>query len=113
VAMQLDALNRCDSLNELTAQLGHLPPDLHQTYQQIFARIDSHHYGNVLTILQWLAFSKEPLTLDQICEVVAIVFHEDKQPTFEPGRKWNRQSVKRICANLVTVMDDGKVFSKT
>ena len=107
--MQLDALDSCDSSDELTAQLQDLPPDLHQTYQQIFAKIDSHHSGNVLTVLQWLAFSREPLNLDQICEVVAIIFNDNGQPKFEPGKKWNKQSVKKICGNLVTIMDDGNI----
>src|ERR1700733_3627007 len=108
--MQLHALNECNSLDELTTQLQNLPPGLHQTYEQIFAKINPHHYDPVIAILRWLAFSKEPLTLDQICEVVAITLHEDKQPKFEPGKKWNKGSVKRICANLVTVLDDGNVY---
>jgi len=105
VAMQLDALNGCDSSDELTIQLQNLPPDLNQTYQQIFDKIDPSRRGIVLTIMQWLAFSKKALTLDQICEAVAIVIDEDKHPRFEPGKKWNRLSVEIACANLVTVMD--------
>ncbi|KAF8239814.1 hypothetical protein L208DRAFT_1102904, partial [Tricholoma matsutake] len=87
-------------------QLKNLPHDLNQTYQQIFAKIRPHHHGIVLTILQWLAFSKAPLTLDQICEVVGIVMDDNKYPKFEPGKKWTRQSVEKNCANLVTVMDE-------
>jgi len=70
VAMQLSALNDCNSADEVTAQLKNLPPDLSQSYQQFFARLDPHHHDTVLTIMQWLAFSKEPLTIDQICEAV-------------------------------------------
>ncbi|KAF8234142.1 hypothetical protein L208DRAFT_1187640, partial [Tricholoma matsutake] len=76
VAMQLDALNDCDIYNQLPTQLKNLPRDLNQTYQQIFAKIGPHHRGIVLTIIQWLAFSKAPLTLDQICEAVAIVMDD-------------------------------------
>ncbi|KAF8223818.1 hypothetical protein L208DRAFT_1211387, partial [Tricholoma matsutake] len=106
VAMQLDALNDCDSYDELTTQLKNLPHDLHQTYQQIFDKIRPHRRGIVLTIIQWLAFSKAPLTLDQICEAVAIVMDDNQYPKFEPGKKWTRQSVERNCANLVTVKDE-------
>ncbi|KAF8218847.1 hypothetical protein L208DRAFT_1465575, partial [Tricholoma matsutake] len=109
VAMQLDALNDCDSYDELTTQLKNVPHDLNQTYQQIFAKIGSHRHGIVLTILQWLAFSKAPLTLDQICEVVGIVMDDNQYPKFEPGKKWTRQSVQKNCANLVTVMDEIKL----
>ncbi|KAF8230488.1 hypothetical protein L208DRAFT_121029 [Tricholoma matsutake] len=106
VAMQLDALNDCDSYDELTTQLQYLPHDLNQTYQQIFAKIRPHRHGIVLTIMQWLAFSKVPLSVDQICEAVAIVIDDNQYPRFEPGKKWTRQSVEKACANLVTVTDD-------
>jgi hypothetical protein len=111
--MQLSALNSCNSPDEVTVQLKNLPLDLSQSYQQFFAKLDPYHYDIVLTIMQWLAFSKEPLTIDQICEAVAIVkVEEDQHPKFQPGKKWNRLSVERVCADLVTVMN-GNVFLNT
>jgi hypothetical protein len=109
--MQLSTLNDCNSPDEVTAQLKNLPADLNQSYQQIFAKLDPHHHAIVITIMQWLAFSKEPLTIDQICEAVAIVKgEEDQHPKFQPEKKWNRLSVERVCADLVTVTN-GKYFS--
>jgi hypothetical protein len=110
VAMQLSALNNCNTPDEVTTQLRNLPQDLNQSYQQLFAKLDPHHYDIVLTIMQWLAFSKMPLTIDQICEAVAIVKGEEEYPKFRPGKKWNRLSVERVCADLVTVVD-GKTIS--
>jgi hypothetical protein len=111
--MQLSALNSCNSPDEVKAQLNNLPPDLNQTYHQFFAKLDPHHYDIVLTIMQWLAFSKKPLTIDQICEAVAIVkVEEDQHPKFQPGKKWNRLSVERVCADLVTVIN-GNGFLNT
>jgi hypothetical protein len=111
VAMQLSALNKCNTPDEVTTQLSNLPQDLNQSYQQLFAKLDPYHYDIVLTIMQWLAFSKMPLTIDQICEAVAIVKgEEDQYPKFKPGKKWNRLSVERVCADLVTVVD-GKATS--
>ena len=111
--MQLSALNDCNSSDDVPAQLKNLPPYLSQSYQQFFARLDPHHHDIVLTIMQWLAFSKEPLTIGQICEAVAIVkVEEDQYPKFQPGKKWNRLSVERVCAELVTVMN-GNIFLNT
>jgi hypothetical protein len=59
--------------------------------------------------MQWLSFSKEPLSVDQICEVVAIVKVGDEQPKFQPGKRWNRGAVQRTCADLVTVTDGDKI----
>jgi hypothetical protein len=110
--MQLSALNGCNSSDEVAAQLRNLPPDLNQSYQQFFAKLDPHHHGVVLTIMQWLAFSKVPLTIDQICEAVAIVkVEEDQHPKFQPGKKWNRLSVERVCADLVTVINGNRFLN--
>jgi hypothetical protein len=85
--MQLSALIDCNNPVEVTAQLNNLPADLNQSYLQFFAKLDSHHHAIVITIMQWLAFSKEPLTIDQICEAVAIVkVGEDQHPKFQPGQ---------------------------
>jgi len=108
--MQISALNHCNSPDEVTTQLKNLPPDLNQSYQQFFDQLNPHHHDIVLTIVQWLSFSKRSLTIEQICEAVAIVRVEDQQPKYQPGKKWNRLSVERVCADLVTVIN-GNRFS--
>lgn len=106
MAMQLSALESCNNQDEVTAQLRSLPPDLNQSYGQFFAKLHSHDSDIVMTIMQWLAFSKEPLTIGQICEAVAIVkVGKEKQRKFQPGKKWNWISVEDVCADLVTVVD--------
>ena len=112
MALQLSALNNCNSQDEVTDQLQTLPQDLNQSYEQIFAKIAPHHHNIVLTIMQWLSFSKESLLVGQICEVVAIVkVEEDQQHKFLPGKKWNKLSVERVCAGLVTVTNGDKSFN--
>ena len=108
VAMQISALNHCNSPDEVTTQLKNLPPDLNQSYQQFFDQLNPHHHDIVLTIVQWLSFSKDSLTIEQICEAVAIVRVKDQQPKYQPGKKWNRLSVERVCADLVTVINGNK-----
>ena len=110
MALQLSALNDCNSQDEVTDQLQSLPQDLNQSYKQIFGKFAPHHYKIVLTIMQWLAFSKKPLSVNQICEAVAIIkVEQDQQPKFLPGRKWNSISVQRVCADLVTAANGNKV----
>jgi hypothetical protein len=117
VALQLSALDNCNNPDEVTTQLETLPPDLNQSYQQFFAKLNPYHHDIVLTIMQWLAFSKVSLSVEQICEAVAIVkVGEDKYPKYEPGKKWNRLSVTEVCADLVTVVDGNRflnTYSKT
>jgi hypothetical protein len=112
VALQLGALDNCNNLDEVTTQLETLPPDLNQSYQQFFAKLNPDLHDIVLTIMQWLAFSKVSLSVEQICEAVAIVkVGEDKCPKYQPGRKWNRLSVTKVCADLVTVVDGNKFLN--
>jgi len=105
VALQLSALNNCNNADEVTMQLETLPPDLNESYRQFFAKLNPHHHHIVLTIMQWLAFSEVSLSVEQICEAVAIVkVGEDQCPKYQPGKKWNRLSVTEVCADLVTVV---------
>ena len=109
MALQLRLLNNCNSPYEVTEQLQRLPQGLNESYKQIFAKLPFHHHSSVLIIMQWLAFAKEPLSIDKICEVVAIAkVEEDQQPEFQPGKKWNKWSVERVCADLVTITNGRK-----
>jgi hypothetical protein len=112
VALQLSVLDTCNSPDDVTEKLQSLPQDLNESYKRIFAKIPAHDYDNVLTIMQWLAFSKTSLLVDQICEVVAIVKgKEDLQPRFYPGKKWNKHAVEATCADLVTVTNGNKFLN--
>jgi hypothetical protein len=112
VAMQLSALESCNNPDEVSTQLKNLPPDLNQSYEQFFAKLDPRYHDIVMTIMQWLAFSKEPLTTDQICEAVAIIkVGEDQQPKYQLGKKWNRLSVEGVCADLVTVINGNRFLN--
>ena len=86
MALQLSALDTCNSPDEVIEQLQSLPQDLNESYKQFFDRLSAHHCPIVLNIMQWLAFSKTSLSVDQICEVVAIVKGKDLQPRFYPGK---------------------------
>jgi hypothetical protein len=112
VALQLSALDTCNSPDEVTEQLQSLPQDLDESYKEFFGRLSAHHHAIVLTIMQWLAFSKTSLLVDQICEVVAIVKGEGNlQPRYYPGKKWNRHAVEAACADLVTVTNGNKFLN--
>ena len=92
MALQLSALDNCNSQDEVTDQLQSLPQDLDQSYEQIFAKLSSHHHDIVLTIMQWLSFSKVTLSMDQICEAVAITKDgEEQQPKLLPAPPHNGQ----------------------
>src|ERR1700733_7091773 len=74
VTLQLVELKTCSDLVALEKQLGDLPRDLDETYDQIISKIDKRYHDDTKKFLQWLAFSTRSLRLDELAEVVVVDF---------------------------------------
>jgi hypothetical protein len=89
----------------LQKALSGLPPDLDQTYERILASIDEDYFQYAFRILQWVAFSIRPLTMNEVAEVVAIDAKRD--PPFDRDEVLEDPlEVLNICSSLVNVTDD-------
>ena len=85
----------------LRKQLRSLPATLPQTYERILLNIEENYSQYVLKMLQWLTYSKWPLSLLQLAEVVAI--DEDEDPRFDPERRFpDPEDILLMCSSLVT-----------
>lgn len=87
-------LGRCRSLRQLRHELDSLPQTLADTYDRILCDIDPFFKCEVRHVLQWLAFSRRPLTLDEVAEVVAFDVRNDykfnkENRLAEPGEVLN------------------------
>lgn len=83
VVCQLDMLNRCLSVAAVRKALtAGLPKNLDQTYDQILANIHEDHLDEVMKILRALTATKEPLTLEDIVEILAVDL-ESSPPRFD------------------------------
>ena len=95
----------------LRKQLKSLPATLPQTYERILLSIGQDYSQYALKLLQWLTYSKQPLSLLQLAEVVAI--DEDEDPRFDPERRFPEpEDIFLICSSLVTATEEedrGKV----
>ena len=99
---QLDALGSCRSLVQLRKALQALPKTLDETYDRILCKIEGDDQTDAFKILQWLAFSAEPLSLEQLVEVIAIDI--SATPQFDVARRFEDPlDVLEICSSLVTV----------
>ncbi|PVH76555.1 hypothetical protein DL98DRAFT_517882 [Cadophora sp. DSE1049] len=114
VVCQLDMLNRCLSVAAVRKALtAGLPKNLDQTYDLILASIDEDHLGEVMKILQALTVTNEPLTLEDIVEILAVDL-EANIPRFDPdSRLLDPRNVLSICSSLVTVSYVPRWPSKT
>lgn len=91
----------------LRKQLKSLPATLPQTYERILLNIREDYSQYALKMLQWLTYSKRPLSLLQLAEVVAI--DEDEDPRFDPERRFPEpEDILLICPSLVTATEEGE-----
>lgn len=107
VACQLDILSRCLSLSKLRHTLDALPPTLDGTYDRILCNIDPMFKRETLHILQWLAYSMRPLTINQVAELVA--FDVESEPRFDAANRFAEiEEVLDLCSSLTLCsMPDG------
>lgn len=77
--MQLDTLERCLHYRALREALDSLPRDLHDTYARILDNLDNSKKPWTVRILQFLAYSERPLTLDEMVDALAVVPDAEEQ----------------------------------
>jgi ankyrin repeat protein len=102
VALQLDTVSRCRSLNALRGVLFSLPHSLDETYSRILESIDAAEQPHVRRILQWLCFSKRPLCIEEIALVYEV---GDKiQPAFASDDDiFHLEDIVDICRGLLSL----------
>lgn len=99
---QLDTLRKCYKLSALRSALESLPKTLNETYNRILRAIDADNVPDALQLLQWLTFSRRPLRLKELAEVVAINI-EDVPSFDEEDRLRHPTDLLRICSSLVNL----------
>ena len=99
---QLDSLSKCLTIHQLRNELNSLPKDLDETYERILGSIEQIYRPSAIKMLNWLAFSARPLTLEEVAEVVTIDI--DDSPRIDPEKRLQHpRDVLLICSSLVTL----------
>ena len=115
-ACQLDDLRACKSPYEITMTLKALPRTLDGTYDRILCKISDKSSSQYLrppsfqarVILRWLVYSRRPLTLHEIAEVLAIDLEEVPQVNLEK-RCHDPAEILTICPGLLATVPEVKV----
>ena len=109
---QLDALRNCFSVSDVRKALRSLPKDLDDTYARILESIDNKGYGDqVAKILQWLAYSIVPMSLDEVAEMLTVDMESHPLVDFE-RRFEDPQDILELCSSLVSI-GPGTRFGET
>ena len=83
--------------------LSSLPKSLDETYDRILLEIDETHQPEVRRTLKALIVTVEPLTLEDIVEILAVDL-DSVPPRFDQdARLFDPRSVLTMCSSLVTV----------
>jgi ankyrin repeat protein len=91
----------------LRRSLATLPPTLDQTYDRILIEIDEDDSMYAFRILQWLAFSTRPLTVEEVAEAAAV--DAERDPAFERDEVLEDPlEALNICSSLVTMTVNSK-----
>ena len=102
VALQLGELEKCSSQYEIETQLAELPEGLDEIYSRILKNIDKKHRADTRTFLQWLAFCKRPLKIEEIAETISMDFSAEKSPVFNHGKRYaDPRDVLVRCSSFV------------
>ncbi|OAL32656.1 Serine/threonine-protein kinase GCN2 [Fonsecaea nubica] len=100
VVCQLDMLGECTTVKSVGKALAELLVTLDDTYERILNAIPRRNKDDARPILQWLAYSKRPLTLDEVAE--AAVLRPGDGP-IDADELCDLSEVLRICRSLVTL----------
>jgi ankyrin repeat protein len=77
---QFHSLSKCLSQKDVRNALSSLPRTLDETYERILVNIPIDYQSKALTALQWIIYSLEELSLDQVSD--AIIINPQADPPF-------------------------------
>jgi hypothetical protein len=84
-ACQIDALEECLTLDLLEVALASLLETLDNTYSRILNAILSNHKPYATRILQFLTFLEEPMTIEEIVDVISV--NTEDELYFNPKKR--------------------------
>ncbi|KAJ4034165.1 hypothetical protein NW758_011123 [Fusarium oxysporum] len=102
-ACQLESLARCLSPKAIKFALRSLPRDLNETYYRMLQNIPSEYKSSAIRLLQFLVYTKRPLTLAEAIEVIATEIDQEPRGFDVDGRLSLKTDILRYCPSLVII----------
>ena len=106
VVCQLDTLRRCFPAS-IQRALNELPRTLDETYERILLGIDEEKQEYAIRLFRCLAFSRRPLRVKELAEVIAVEFNAGSIPrlnvNLRPGDA--DEAVLSACSTMVAIIN--------
>jgi hypothetical protein len=84
-------------------QLETLPEGLDDIYKRILRAVDGKYRADTMTFLQWLAFSRRPMTIIEVAEAITVDFNLEDSPVFISTKRYtDPRDVLVRCSGLVS-----------
>ena len=84
-------------------QLAELPKGIDEIYNRILKNIDEKHRADTRMFLQWLAFCKRPMGIEEIAEIITADFSTEKYPVFNRDKRYaDPRDVLVRCSSFVS-----------
>lgn len=102
-ALQIQGLRRLRIVRpyDVLSILDALPPDLDATYDRILARLDQRFRHEAFTALEWLAFARRPVFIEELAE--ASIIDPKSKVIVDPDRRIDPSDVAELLSGLVVV----------
>ena len=104
---QLEVLRHCLPPS-VRRTLDELPESLDETYERVLKEIKKPNRDHAIRVLRCLVVAIRPLRVEELAEVLAINFDDDKGiPKLNPRWRWNdqEQALLSSCSSLITIVE--------
>ncbi|KAI0860282.1 hypothetical protein F4860DRAFT_525416 [Xylaria cubensis] len=102
-ACQLDELEKCLGPPEIRKALAKLPETLDETYARIINKLPSEYLPTTTRLLQFLTYSKRPLSLEEAVDCIAV---DTNTQMFNPADRMPvPREISRYCSSLVVIVE--------
>lgn len=105
---QLDEIAKLKTMKHIREALSSLPEGLHETYENILAKVPTGSVRIVRRILQWLVCNVSALTLVELHESLAI--EPDMDHIDEEAQLSSPMDIYDLCGSLIAVTVEGEVI---
>jgi hypothetical protein len=103
VALQIDELSDCTTMNSLCHTLDSLPTTLDETYNRILNKVNKRNRPLVQNILQCVCFFERPISVEEVRHIYRIGNHR-KPPFDSEDALFNQKDVIDLCSGLLCLV---------
>ncbi|KFA56361.1 hypothetical protein S40293_09448 [Stachybotrys chartarum IBT 40293] len=104
-ACQMDSLAECPNPRAIKNALERLPKDLNETYHRMLQGIPEELRNSATRLLQFLVYSRRPLTVPEAVEVIATEIEADSRCFHIDNRVFDGNEVLRYCPGLMSIVE--------